>query len=353
MTDAAGDLIGIAPLLRRTYRYGGVLPFERLELLCTGESEADEICSPYVGIVAAQDREDDVADTLADLLKRGRLGIWDELVMSALPDGDPMLEPLSQALQRRRMTPELTETARSALIELPNSWDAYLKSLSSSHRYFVRRTVRDLEKWAGTGGYELKVASGAEALERAKEVLYPLHAERWSEESHPGVFASDRFRRFHEKLMSRLPNEEDGIAEVLWLSVGGDAVAAQYHFIYNERLYFYQSGRKTALPKGARPGIALHILAIQRAIEQGITAYDFLEGARQYKSQLASATRAQHTFRVVAPTLKSTGLERARRTLKTARDAAREAVVRGREAVDKHKELRKNDSDGQSDKKPT
>src|SRR5215472_2269802 len=56
-----GRLVGLAPLLRRRYLYGGYLPFQRIELLGTGENLQDEICSDYSNVIAERGAEDRVA----------------------------------------------------------------------------------------------------------------------------------------------------------------------------------------------------------------------------------------------------------------------------------------------------
>ena len=63
------------------------------------------------------------------------------------------------------------------------------------------------------------------------------------------------------------------------------------------------------MPKGIRPGIVLHALAIERAIAKGRREYDFLAGDSQYKLQLALATRPLVEVRAVRAPLR----ERARR----------------------------------------
>src|SRR5262245_12613011 len=45
-------LVGIAPFLTRTHWYRPAIPFRRMELLGSGEDEADEICSEYLNVLA-------------------------------------------------------------------------------------------------------------------------------------------------------------------------------------------------------------------------------------------------------------------------------------------------------------
>src|SRR5262249_41636243 len=60
---ATGELVALIPLCRRIEMVRGVLPIRRLELLGTGENEADEICSDYTGAIVAAGYEAEVAES--------------------------------------------------------------------------------------------------------------------------------------------------------------------------------------------------------------------------------------------------------------------------------------------------
>jgi CelD/BcsL family acetyltransferase involved in cellulose biosynthesis len=94
-----------------------------------------------------------------------------------------------------------------------------------------------------------------------------------------------------------------GELDLRWLAVDGEPVAVSYGIINQDRLYFYQGGRATSVPKGVRPGIVLHLHAIRAAIEAGRAEYDFMGGDARYKMQLASATRPLTALRVTRPSL--------------------------------------------------
>jgi CelD/BcsL family acetyltransferase involved in cellulose biosynthesis len=210
---------------------------------------------------------------------------------------------------------------------LPATWSAYLKDLGSSRRYVVTRSLRELEKWAGKGGWAVRSADSPAAFEEGRRVLRELHGERWAAAGRSGVFASTRFASFHDEVMPRLWAGEDGaFLELLWLEVKGRPIAASYNIVYGGKVSFYQSGRLMDVPKAVRPGIAMHAFAIQRSIEAGRREYDFLSGGSQYKRELAPASRAIVTLRVVAPHLRGRAVEAARRLAEHA--IARVNVVR-------------------------
>ena len=84
--------------------------------------------------------------------------------------------------------------------------------------------------------------------------------------------------------------------------------------VWNDKIHFYQSGRRVDLPAKIKPGIVAHAFAIRAAIEGGLREYDFLGGASRYKTELALATRPLVSLRAARKTLREalfTGLDRA------------------------------------------
>ncbi|HZS40676.1 MAG TPA: GNAT family N-acetyltransferase [Polyangia bacterium] len=291
-----GRLVGLAPLQARRYWYRPGLPYRRLELLASGEAEADEICSDYIGVVAERGAEEDVARGVVTALEAGALGGWDELVLPAMDGASALTSLLTGALTHARIATESVVTSEAPYVPLPATWAAYLEKLPSSRRYLVTRSLRDYEKWAA-GDSRLHVASTPAELVEGQRVLHSLHGERWGAEGEGGVFRSERFTKFHERVMAALL--ERNALELSWLTVRGEPIAALYNIVWDGKIHFYQSGRKIELPKGIRPGIVAHAYALQRAIAAGRREYDFLAGASQYKMQLALATRPLVRVRAV------------------------------------------------------
>jgi CelD/BcsL family acetyltransferase involved in cellulose biosynthesis len=303
-------LVGLAPLLRRWRLAPTGLPFVRLELLGTGEPEQHEIASDYVGIVAAQGHEDSVALALADLLADSSraddahaqgLGHWDELRLCGLDALVPTLQSLRSALEHRGLGARLETDAGAPYIPLPVSWGAYLSALTSTDRYFVRRTLRDFESWAGSRVRFHRAQTPAE-LGRGRQILMSLHAERWQARNREGVFASPLFRAFHEAVMPALLAR--GALDLRWMTVDDRPIAAVYNIVWANRVQFYQGGRAVDVPKSVRPGIVLHLHAIRAAIEAGHVEYDFLAGGSRYKQQLALALRPMGMLVIEKPGLR-------------------------------------------------
>jgi len=297
-----GDvLVGFAPLLLRL-RWSKIgLPFRRLELLGTGEPEEHEIATDYGAVLALPGHEAEVARALAVALLEERLGPWDELGLTAIDASAPMTEKLSHDLTRLGLPVERQERVGSPYIPLPASFEAYLAALSSSSRYFVKRSQRDFEAWS-KGVYEIRRATTVADLAEGQAILMSSHAERWSKDGQHGVFASPHFHAFHQAIMEALLAR--GALDLRWLVVDGRPIAAIYNYLYRGRVHFYQSGRVVDLPKEARAGIVLQLAAIRDAIAAGHREYDFLAGDSRYKLQLCLAVRPLTNLTVARPGLR-------------------------------------------------
>jgi peptidoglycan/xylan/chitin deacetylase (PgdA/CDA1 family)/CelD/BcsL family acetyltransferase involved in cellulose biosynthesis len=324
--EDGSELVGLVPLAWRRTVHRVAIPVRRLELFATGETETDEICSEYVGALVARGKEDDVARATSRAICDGVLGEWDELSMTAMSAEDPLVPRLVGALRADGIAAHTEQSGECPYVPLPRNWAEYLSALGSARRYVVSRSVRELDKWVGASNWEMcRARTPAELLE-GKRVLRKLHAERWAASGRSGVFASARFARFHDEVMPRLLAGEDGISlELQWLQARGEPIAAMYNFVYAGKVYFYQSGRRVDVPRGVRPGIAMHAIAIRASIEAGRREYDFLGGASRYKRDLALAIRPLVTLRAVAPSLRA-------RAVDAARALAERAIARVRAA---------------------
>ncbi len=308
-------LVGLVPLLARRHFYRRGIPFRRLEFIGSGESEFDEVCSDYLNVVSERGLEAQVADAFLSALASDLLGDWDELVLSWMDGDQEMTKILSAKLAERGLLVSSMSMGAAPHIPLPNTWDQYVQQLSSSNRYYLNRSVRDFEKWAG-GTPTLRRVESAGELEHGKKILLALHAQRFADER-PGAFQSPRFSAFHAALMPALLSE--GALDLHFIEAHGEPVAALYNIVWNGKIYFYQSGRKLEVPKGVRPGIALHAYAIRRAIGLGLREYDFLNGTSQYKTQLGIARRPIVCLRAAKPSLRETVRSGAEQAIDVAR----------------------------------
>ena len=159
----------------------------------------------------------------------------------------------------------------------------YLSLLSSNTRSQIRRSFRILEK---VGTVELEVPDG---LEHAFEIygeMVDLHQATWKARGQAGVFSSQLFCRFHERLIRN--RFDKGEIQLMRIHAGGDTIGCLYSFLWQGCIYFYQCGFNYSFGKKVQPGLVSHVMAVQYNAKQGHDVYDFLAGDDRYKRSLAT-----------------------------------------------------------------
>ncbi|MGH9825603.1 MAG: GNAT family N-acetyltransferase, partial [Blastocatellia bacterium] len=168
---------------------------------------------------------------------------------------------------------QVLERKVRAFLPLPSEHADFVKNLPSRLRQEIRRD-RKVAKWRGA---ELKIVDRAEEFEQYFEMLIHLHQSRWTSRGKPGVFASERFTRFHRELGPILVDK--GFLKLFVLLVDGGPVSAQQLFIEGETVSIYQSGFFVGESGIISPGTLLLDFAIEWAIGRGYSTWDFLKAS--------------------------------------------------------------------------
>jgi len=209
---------------------------------------------------------------------------WDELFLpgidlNAFP-GDS-LETISHAYH---LVTE--ETEPSPYVDLRRFQDSpgdYLAFLSSNTRSQIRRSYR---LYQTRGPIMADVARNQQEARRIFAELIGLHRKVWQARGTDSPFLTPFVLDFHAELIeSRF---DKGEIQLLRIRSGGSTIGCLYAFVYNGRVYFYQSGFNYEADKRLKPGLVAHSEAIKYNIEAGNSAYDFLGGISRYKTSLAT-----------------------------------------------------------------
>lgn len=195
------------------------------------------------------------------------------------PESASMRELILELKGKRLVARTVDNVITRVVMDLPDSWDGYLASLSSNTRELIRRKTRALEKSGAV--FETVVAPDPPAFAEYAR----LHEASWSPRGAPGYFASALFRDFLERVTMSLMTE--GRSRLYFLSRDGARFAAVHTFTVNGRCCFYLSG----LDRGHElanlsPGTVLLARAIRDAIAGKNTFFDFQGGEEEYKLRL-------------------------------------------------------------------
>ena len=187
---------------------------------------------------------------------------------------------------------EAIEQAKCLVLDLPSSFDEYVKTLSKSLRYDVRRINGKALKEKGATVEWVT----AETVDKFADAFFHLHKLRWKQRGLPGAFfgKAERFQRD----WLRTAAEQNK----LWMNLliaDGNPVGCLYAMRHEQTCYFYQAGMDPAA-SSLSPGTVLVAQTILRAIEEGCTEFDFMRGDEPYKRRW-KPTRERTNFRIIMP----------------------------------------------------
>jgi len=268
-----GRLLGLALFNRR----GGQL--------CLGESGDPGLDAPFIEHNAPL-----APPAIGAALLRAAWGVRGarRLVLSGVP-AEAMEAAGGTAWRAQRRDAPFAD-----LVALRARGEGALGLCSANARQQIRRSDRF---YAARG--ELTLTCLADPLAGFAAML-PLHARSWAARGKPGAFATPWMRRFHNDLITAA--HPRGEVEMLHITAGGADVGYLYNFRHGGRVHAYQSGFDLAgAGRHGKPGLTSHRLAIERALAEGDSVYDFLAGADRYKLSLSQGSQPLWWVELVRP----------------------------------------------------
>jgi CelD/BcsL family acetyltransferase involved in cellulose biosynthesis len=262
------ELVAVAPLALAPPQLGRLFPFPSLQFLGTGTVGSD-----YLDLIAGRGAEDAVVEAIAGHLRSERA----MLELRQLRPG-ALAWRLAERLAPAGWTCRREQTEVCPYIPLAGqTWDSYLATIGSAHRYNLQRRLRNLQRQF-TVRFERVTAEPdrGPALSR----LMDLHHARWRQRGRSEAFASEDLVSFHQAF-TRLALAR-GWLRLLELRLDGRPAASLYGLRYGRTFSFYQSGLDPALTR-LSVGLVTMGLAIKSALEEGAQEYDLLHGAEPYK----------------------------------------------------------------------
>lgn len=271
LTVRSGEhLLAIAPFARRAPTLSPFRPLSTVELL-----GSDDVGSDYLDVIARRGTEEAVASALAERLAEDRL----MLDLPRLPAIGAVACRVAERLEQAGWSSARRQPDVCPVITLTGrTFESYLLSLGSEHRYNFRRRRRSLSK-----AHKVRFAAVESDAERrhALGLLISLHNQRWEVRGGSTAFHSPELLRFHDEVTSALLKRGWLRLFVLWLD--DTPAAVLYGVSYRGTFSFYQSGFDPAYSRQS-VGLVTMGLAIERACEEQIGVYDFLHGHEAYKS---------------------------------------------------------------------
>lgn len=284
-----GEAVGILALYVQTTKVMGV-PVRLLRFVGTGaDTHPDDL-----GPVIAPEREPEVAHKLAEAALR--IADADVVAISDIDPRSRFPRALEEAARQARRASITSGSERIAYIDLPATWPDFLKALSSDRRTRLRSARK---KAAAAHTVRFFVWDDGAKIDDAVDRLVELHRRRWRQAGGSESFQSPQYIDFHRRIIKA--SFARGWLRLYCLELDGEIAAITYCYRFRKGVYLMQAGFDPEKAK-CNPGKVLLGHAIEHALGEGNTVFDFLRGEHRYKDQLATGHRTTVCVRVFRST---------------------------------------------------
>jgi CelD/BcsL family acetyltransferase involved in cellulose biosynthesis len=247
-----------------------------------------EDITDYLDFLLQPGSEEAVLDAwLAYMLSDSAPG-WDTIDLCNLQETSPVYDMLPRLARARGLTVETRMQDVCPVVTLPDDYEDYLMTLDKKQRHELRRKRKRADA-EGAGFYVVGPEHDLdEEIDAFLELMALSAAAKAAFLQEPGHRAF-----FHEtgKLLY-----DQGVLNLVFLTVEGQRAAAMWQFGYGERMMLYNSGLDPATFSHLSPGIVLLTYSVGDAIRRGFRYYDFLRGDETYKYRMGAETTTVHNI---------------------------------------------------------
>lgn len=278
-----GQLAGLIPCFLDRSRFG---TYAR----SMGEHVIFGAYAPLIRDEALRESLPHGAEFFGHLLRRDRCAFID---YHHVPSSSTYFEQLAAELHTRSLIDVTSERSLPRLVvDLPGTWEEYVRSLSSHERHFARMIVRLPSR--PDPPFSVRVRRDPAALDD----LIRLHSMVWKGRGQSGYFMGrDGFEPFFRALLPELL--ASGTAAFYTFESRGEVIATTIAFLTGRQSCAYLSGRLVGHPaQKYSPGKALLTAIIHDSIAAGYGSCDLMEGLTEYKFRVGGGLSwfSRHTI---------------------------------------------------------
>jgi CelD/BcsL family acetyltransferase involved in cellulose biosynthesis len=215
---------------------------------------------------------------------------WNVLLLSDLDRNTDFYRELARQCDMRGYRRTESVSASIAFAPLPATWDEYLASVNGDRRNTIRRTRRKIE--SGHQG-RFYAVTDEDQLDGVLASLIELHHQRWQGHPDGHAFSTPEYVAFHRDVIHDCARR--GWIRFYCLEANGTRIAVFYCYRFRNQIFYFQAGFNPDHER-LRPGLVLIGYAIEHAIEEGNTVFDFLRGDHAYKTQWGKSQRETYTL---------------------------------------------------------
>lgn len=257
--DENGNLHGIAPMMRSAdtaYLLGNPDVCDYLDFINRPGNE-EGILSAFINYAAGK-------------------GI-DQIKLHAQRPDAIFFQADKKGVISRNYSISVSDEDWSYEVELPAAWEEYLGRLNKKQRHEVRRKIRKLDN--EKPGYSFQVISDPYQIEENSAQFFQLFLQ--NEEK--AQFMTASMKVFFKNILINCASEN--LLKMGLLKVDHQTAAAVLFFVYNNRIYLYNSGYRNDY-RELSVGLLSKVFLLKYSLENGFRVYDFLKGQEVYKERL-------------------------------------------------------------------
>ncbi len=162
-------------------------------------------------------------------------------------------------------------------MDLPETWEGYLDSLSSKERHEIRRKLRRLESAGRTG---LRIISDSKDVPGGMDAFVKLFRSNRIEKKQ---FMTEDMESFFRSLAVGMA--DSGLLKLFFLDIDGVPAAVTMCFEYQSSVYLYNNGYDLRFSH-LSVGLMSKVFSMRESIKLGRAKYNFLRGGETYKGRL-------------------------------------------------------------------
>ena len=232
----------------------------------------------YLGPICSVEDRDDVAAALVEWLTDAEIE-WDEFDAHNMPVPFGFADFLVERADARGFTFSLDQEETTAILTLPDNFDAYLELLDAKERRELKRKRRRFVREAPDAQFR---TATEETLEVDLKLFVEMHR---GAEGHKGHFMRPEIATFFERVAHALMAL--GWLRLDLLEIAGRPIASTFSFRLDDTFYLYNSAYEPDMAR-LSPGVVLVSMLVERSIDEGLQRFDFLRGPERYKYQLGA-----------------------------------------------------------------
>lgn len=270
--ESTHQLIAIVPLYNVRKSLLGVTYLTEWKLL-----GADSIaCSDHLGILTIKKLDQEQVNYLFNVVwtQVGKNGV---LYLTDLHRANPIIEPIIKWAVYNSIKVKRETNTTCPGVQLSTTWNEYLMQLSSNFRSQVRSSYR---KVLNNNNMTIKSVTQNNEIHRYINDLVNLNISRMGQKNQKSSFLQLSMQEFLENLAIDMIGTGNAWLDILLHD--NRLIAASFHLLHGNTVYYYQGGFDTEYAKW-RPSTVLFAHVIQRAIDGGYGYFDFLRGDEKYK----------------------------------------------------------------------